>query len=577
MSGPERDSIDDRLQKIGAYDLGGEPDPEAVEQVLRRWTASLEGVDPLRRRMERNALADLQGIRAADVDTALASQPSAESQEGDSPDPRRLRELGRPVLEAETQLDRLQAKLRDLGYAGPTEPAELVHLALVSRLLDRPLGVTLVGPSASGKTFTVETVMRFHPEDVVHDLTAMSERALAYSDFSTEHRYVHISEASALHRDGAGATIIRGLAWGDGIRYETVEKTGDGLKSRVIEKAGPTGLITTTTGDLDDEIATRLLTITLTDSPDQTRNVVEELALEAAGRQPEKPCLESWKAASRYLEFAGDREVLVPYAPEIAQQIPGEAVRMRRDFSQLLTVIKAHALTHQLQRERSHSGQILAERADYEAAYRLLKSVLGETLDDVSEQARETVAAVKELNEEPGPEGTSYGDLADKLGLSRSGAHRRAEKLIESGYLANVEDRPGYSAQIVTQEPLPEKRSVLPQPSDIVFSESPNSAQRLKADGQGRDGTGLLRLQPGAAGGSGVEAKENQGSPQSKSELNGNTSGADTDYLDSVEDLSTAREDLIQDSTEVCRKCGSGGVPGDQKLCTYCRRAENQA
>lgn len=105
--------------------------------------------------------------------------------------------------------------------------------------------------------------MRFTPPEAVHDLTAMSERALAFSDFESQHRFVVIGEASALFRDGVGATIVRSLAWGDGIRYEVVEKTSVGLRARVIHKPGPTGLITTTTKDLDSEISTRLLRIPL--------------------------------------------------------------------------------------------------------------------------------------------------------------------------------------------------------------------------------------------------------------------------------------------------------------------------
>ncbi len=54
---------------------------------------------------------------------------------------------------------------------------------------------------------------------------------------------------------------------------------------------------------------------------------------------------------------------------------------MRRDVTQILGVVRAHAFLHQRTRERAADGSILAARADYAAAYRLLASVLAITLD----------------------------------------------------------------------------------------------------------------------------------------------------------------------------------------------------
>jgi len=76
----DRPPVADRLQELGAASLGENPSPEAVEGVLRRWIATLNGADPLRVQLERDALAALPGVTAASVDAALASQ-------GPGPDP----------------------------------------------------------------------------------------------------------------------------------------------------------------------------------------------------------------------------------------------------------------------------------------------------------------------------------------------------------------------------------------------------------------------------------------------------------------------------------------------------------
>jgi hypothetical protein len=55
------------------------------------------------------------------------------------------------------------------------------------------------------------------------------------------------------------------------IRYELVEKTRDGMRPRLIEKQGPTGLIVTTTATrLHPENETRLLSLAVKDTREQT-------------------------------------------------------------------------------------------------------------------------------------------------------------------------------------------------------------------------------------------------------------------------------------------------------------------
>jgi len=70
----DRPPVADRLQELGAASLGEDPSPEAVEGVLRRWIATLNGADPLRVQLERDALAALPGVPAATVQAALSSR-----------------------------------------------------------------------------------------------------------------------------------------------------------------------------------------------------------------------------------------------------------------------------------------------------------------------------------------------------------------------------------------------------------------------------------------------------------------------------------------------------------------------
>jgi hypothetical protein len=212
------------------------------------------------------------------------------------------------------------------------------------------------GPSSGGKSYLTEQVLRFFPESAYYALTAMSEHALAYSEEPLSHRFLVIYEAAGMNSDFQ-TYLIRSLLSEGKVRYETVEKTSEGMKPRLIERPGPTGLIVTTTAvRLHPENETRLISLTVTDTQQQTREVMAALAEEAGGPPPD---LRPWHALQEWLEGV-ERRVTIPYAKELAAKIPPVAVRLRRDFGAVLNLIKAGALLQQASRKRDREGRIIA-------------------------------------------------------------------------------------------------------------------------------------------------------------------------------------------------------------------------
>src|SRR5829696_6881344 len=217
--------------------------------------------------------------------------------------------------------------LRRCGVAGEAKVAMILFLALVSRLLGRIVSVAVKGPSSGGKSYLVEQVLRFFPDSAYYALTAMSERTLAYSEEPIEHRFLVLFEAAGMSGDFA-TYLIRSLLSEGRLRYETVEKTSEGLRPRLIEREGPTGLIVTTTAvKLHPENETRLLSLTVNDTKEQTRDVLATLAEEDG----EAPDLKPWQALQEWLATTEHR-VHIPYAEVLAGLIPPVAVRLRRDF-----------------------------------------------------------------------------------------------------------------------------------------------------------------------------------------------------------------------------------------------------
>ncbi len=358
-------------------------------------------------------------------------------------------------------LDLMVAAILQRGFVGEIQAAKIVYLAVTSRLLEKPVSLAIKGPSSAGKSFLVERILDLFPPSAYYALSAMSERALAYSEEPLAHRVLVIYEAAGIQGDFV-SYLVRSLLSEGRIAYETVERTTEGLKPRLIQREGPTGLICTTTAiTLHPENETRFLSVTVTDSPEQTRKILLSLAQDA---EPSRADYSEWQALQEWLEKAEHR-VFIPFATELAQRIPPVAVRLRRDSKTILDFIRAHALLHQQTRNRDALDRIVAEIADYAVVRELLVDVMGDAVSTtVSKPIRETVEAVVSFNCEAG---VSVAQLAKKLGLDKSAVSRRANSAMEKGYLKNLEERKGRPFQLVQGDPIPANRKILPDPEEL--------------------------------------------------------------------------------------------------------------
>jgi len=234
----------------------------------------------------------------------------------------------------------------------------------------------------------------------------------------------------------------------------------------VIEKNGPTGLLTTTTlHALDPELETRMLSTSVPDTSEQTLAVMLAIAEEENDEDPNLADYQAWQAMQQHLATLECR-VRVPFARDLAELIDPRAVRMRRDFRTIVSLVKAHAVLHQVHRERDASHAILATiEHDYVAVHRLTSTLFAEAVArTISPQTRETVATIQRLRSSGG---VTTGALARELGIDDSTARRRAYKALEEGYLIN-RAKGGTAMKLDIGEPLPEDATVLPTPDELL-------------------------------------------------------------------------------------------------------------
>jgi hypothetical protein len=178
-----------------------------------------------------------------------------------------------------------------------------------------------------------------------------------------------------------------------------------------------------------------MLSLEVTDDEAQTARVLGRIAeKEGLGLSLDPDRYERWQEYQRWLS-RGPRKVYIPYAKVLANAIPPKAVRLRRDFPQLLTAIKAHALLHRDYRE-VEDGVIEATLTDYSIVRDLMVEVMADNIDMmVSATMRQTVEAVKKLQP------TDALQVGTYLGIHKASALRRLEKAIEAGFVINLERR----------------------------------------------------------------------------------------------------------------------------------------
>lgn len=362
-------------------------------------------------------------------------------------------------------LGRFASDIVQHGLAGEERAAKLLYLAVTSRLLEAPVSVAVKGVSSTGKSYASRKVLDFFPPSAYYVLSGFSERALIYSEEPLVHRTLVVHEAAGIHGDLA-TYLLRTILSEGHIRYETVVKGENGPEGLLIVREGPTGLLISTTAvSLHDENETRLLSVTTTDTPEQTRSILLAMAEE----EREEVDFLPWHSLQTWLED-NNNVVSVPFGKTLAEMVNPAAVRLRRDFRSLLGLIQAHALLHQVRRGRDEKERIVATIGDYRAVYGLVADWMEEGIQaSVPATVRETVETVRVLSHPNRfQEGVRPTELTKAMGLDKATISRRVKQAISLGYLRSADPRSKRVDHVMVGEPLPADVELLPSPEALA-------------------------------------------------------------------------------------------------------------
>lgn len=437
----------------------GPKDPNDLWLTLGCERAAFAASMQARMETARSPREEAAAARVAEAAAALAASG------GLLDDPEILRHVERDIVQS--------------GYAGDTTAPRIVHLALTSRCLRRPMNLGIVAASASGKNTAIDVVLPLFPSSAYVLVKASSARALVYGSDDFEHRTLIVGEVDCIPEEGPAASAVRSIAADNSMAYEVVERdeTTGRWGTRKIVKAGPTGLITTSTKPLGDQMGTRMLEIGIPDSAEQTRAIMRAHAAAVNGTQS-VPDPARQVAAQRWLELVGVRDVAIPFAAALVDLVPADLLRMRRDFRQLLTAIEAVAFLRQRQRARDAHGLVVATLDDYRHVRELLLDVFTATATGgVTRRVREVVRIVRELAPSM-PSGVRVAEIVSKMtpAVHVRTVQHHVKRAVGLGYLARADVRQGQPMKLLPGNDLPDDREALPTVEELASAYHPEMA-----------------------------------------------------------------------------------------------------
>jgi len=347
--------------------------------------------------------------------------------------------------------------LRDmerLGMMGEASNKLIGYLVMTSRKLADPLSLLILSGSGAGKSHLQDTVLSLCPDEDLIKLTSLTDRALFYKgEDSLKHKVLAVEElAGAQGADYA----IRNLISAKKLVIESTVKnplTGK-LETQVNTVHGPTAVFETTTNPRTDaETRSRFILISVDESPEQTRAILQA--------QRQSHTLDGWRqrqtragivrrhhALQRLLKPV---VVVNPYEPLLSY--PDEQLLVRRDHPKYLHLILAVTFLHQWQRPVKHDtvlgDYIETTLDDIAIANDLAHQLFGHSLDDLSRPSRQLLQLIGDyVNKKAGSGPVEKATFtrrelreAFKWGDTRLRIH--LDELVEMEYLAPLTGRFG--------------------------------------------------------------------------------------------------------------------------------------
>jgi len=308
---------------------------------------------------------------------------------------------------------------------------------------ERIMGVVIESSNSAGKSHFSKELLRPLMDQVLEftRLTGPYLERLGMENGGLEKRIIYVQEASSMPYQ-----FHISLSEGK-LRLGYVERQDGELRPVTVETTGhPFAWIVSTNWTGNADLIHRVIWITLDESSEQTARIIKHLARLNSDLKTK----ESFEAFNRgcmklfrrlWDQIPENIEVIIPFADLIAEYFAAnglcENVKLRRDFSKLLALIKSSAIMNYWRRpkiEREDKTILLATFDDFLEVLRIMESSLKPTLMNLTEKEARVIEALKELGRP-----ARYSELAKMTKLSYYVVYHKIVPKLETLNLVTVD------------------------------------------------------------------------------------------------------------------------------------------
>ncbi len=362
-------------------------------------------------------------------------------------------------LKSEDLIQRILGDAKTSAYVGEEKNLLLGYLVSLSRKLKNPLALIIVSQSGAGKTELQDRVLSFTPPEDYIKVTRLTDQSLFYQGSeSLAHKLIAVEEEQGV--SGAGYSIRNLLSAHHLTSMTTIRDEATGKLKAVSHRVqGPVSMMVTTTNpEINYETYNRFLVLTVDESQEQTRKILEvQRHLETLEGALEQRKHEKIRRLHQNMQrLIEPMEVINPYAERL--RFVDSLLRARREQKKYHSLIKAVALLRQHQKEikmgkdgKETFKYIEVDKTDIRIANDLAREFLLKGLDELSPQGRRLIQIAKELigqmakTENASEEETVFSrrEIRQFSGWSDYQVRKQLKELVELEYLYPVSGRNG--------------------------------------------------------------------------------------------------------------------------------------
>ena len=350
-------------------------------------------------------------------------------------------------LKAPDLLSQIVKDYEILGYTGEEINKQLAYLVMTSRKLRNPLSMIISSNSAAGKSSLQKVTLELCPPEDAKHFTRLTQQSLYYlGENSLKHKFISIEEEEGSSDAGYSLKTMLSAKVLHVASTTTDPQTGR-MKADEYRAEGPIAvMVSTTSPDIEPELASRTLLITIDESKEQTSRIHDKqrIARTLEGRlhqQRREAVIRLHHNIQRMLDT--NLTVINNYADQLT--FPSDRLKHRRGHDQYLDLIETIAFLRQQTKPVKSTDSfadslqyIEVDKDDIRLANEIFTEALGLSIDELKPATRQLLGQIVEHCRERGECLFTRREIREAYKWETVALHRHLKALEDFDYICQT-------------------------------------------------------------------------------------------------------------------------------------------